>query len=247
MNSFKEGTGILIYDPDTQEDKYVPIESLKKGILVKTYLHGYRRIQYIHHNRFINDSKTINKCMYIMKKTKDMPDDLIVTGGHSVLMESSYSKLTMIESTLPKPILPPSQSIYSTPILPPPQSISSTPKLPSLSIRPSSHPLNKKMQYYSGQSSLFLTPPVQPVQPQKKTQNDSIIPLVHSKTSSCMIDDKYLCMAYIHPHFSQITDTELYHYYHFSLENEGDTQRQYGIWANGILTECMSEIVITSL
>jgi hypothetical protein len=52
------------------------------------------------------------------------------------------------------------------------------------------------------------------------------------------IDDKFLVFASISTEFVKLKNTDLYTYYHFILENDGnDNDKRYGVWANGILTE----------
>lgn len=85
---FNTGTKILCLN-NRLEDEYIPIEQLKKGDLVKSYKHGYRRIQFILKDIMINNPTNIEGCMYIMKKTQEneLIDDLIITGTHSILVD----------------------------------------------------------------------------------------------------------------------------------------------------------------
>lgn len=53
------------------------------------------------------------------------------------------------------------------------------------------------------------------------------------------IDDKYLLLAFIDENAEKIDDEQEYNVYHIALENE-DKHGQYGIYANGILSETMS-------
>jgi hypothetical protein len=83
------------HKPQTQivprkKDEYIPIEKLKKGDFVKTYKHGYRKISKIITGSFRNNPKKWNMCMYKMTKTdtNGLLEDLIVTGGHSILVDS---------------------------------------------------------------------------------------------------------------------------------------------------------------
>jgi hypothetical protein len=54
------------------------------------------------------------------------------------------------------------------------------------------------------------------------------------------IDDKYLLLSCTSSDFKKIEDNNLYTYYHFTLEND-DENKQYGVYANGILTESQSK------
>ena len=84
---FNEGTKILCLNKNLEEE-YIPIENLGKGDLVKSYKHGYRKIDLIGKNPMINNPNRFNECMYKMEKTEEngLLDDLIITGGHSILV-----------------------------------------------------------------------------------------------------------------------------------------------------------------
>jgi surface protein len=85
---FNEGTKIL-YLNKQMKDEYIKIESLRAGDFVKTYKHGYRKIDLIGRNILINNPNIYSKCMYKMEKTETngLTEDLIVTGGHSILVD----------------------------------------------------------------------------------------------------------------------------------------------------------------
>jgi len=55
------------------------------------------------------------------------------------------------------------------------------------------------------------------------------------------IDDKFLLLSCISNDFVKLDNTNLYTYYHLTLENNGDDDERFGIWANGILTETPSK------
>ena len=65
-----------------------------------------------------------------------------------------------------------------------------------------------------------------------KQKQDKLI-----KPLNRVINNKYLLIAGQCEEFTQITTNEVYTYYHFILENDGDENKKYGIWANGILAE----------
>ena len=53
------------------------------------------------------------------------------------------------------------------------------------------------------------------------------------------VDDKVNCITGVSSKFEQITDNELYKYYHFSLDNGDGKRKRFGVWANGVLMETM--------
>jgi hypothetical protein len=85
---FNKGTLILILNKEFQ-DEWVPIETLTLDTLVKTYLHGYRKIKFIGCGTLQNHVDDImGSTMYRLPKEDDMPEDLIVTRGHSILVDT---------------------------------------------------------------------------------------------------------------------------------------------------------------
>lgn len=164
---FNEDTKILCFNSETHLEEYVPIQNLKKGDIVKTYLHGYRKVDIMCKGKLKNNIKYFTTCMYKMCKTEmnKLTDDLIVIGGHSILVDE----------------------------------------------------LSK--EEYSRTSSIWGTP--------------------------LRIDEKYLLLAGISDKFERIEDNNVYTYYHFSVENDGNDETRYGIWANGVLVEtpCKKDIL----
>jgi hypothetical protein len=147
---FNKGTKILTLHQES--DVYRPIETLKKGDLVKSYKHGYRKIDMIGKGQLISQPGIVSSSMYVMKKTDTnfLLEDLIVTGWHSIMVDEE-------------------------------------------------------------------------------------------KDSNGTIDDKYLVYSYLSKEFTQIESTEEFTYYHFILENDGDEDRRFGVWANGALMETPSK------
>jgi 6-phosphogluconolactonase (cycloisomerase 2 family) len=85
---YNEGTKILCLNKCLEEE-YIPIENLRKGDLIKTYKHGFKKINLIGKNYFLNNPNNFVNCMYKMEKTLDngLFEDLFITGWHSVLVD----------------------------------------------------------------------------------------------------------------------------------------------------------------
>jgi hypothetical protein len=152
---FNEGTKILCLNKKLEEE-YIPIENLRKGDLVKSFLHGYRKIDLIGKNTMINNPDKFSKCMYKMEKT-----DLIITGWHSILVDDLG---------------------------------------------------------------------------EHKEENDK-----RFGGSSQIIDNKHLLLSSISKDFVKLENNDVYTYYHFILENNGNDENRFGVWANGVLTETPSK------
>ena len=163
---FNKGTKILCLNKNLEEE-YIPIENLRKGDLVKSYKHGYRKIELIGKNLMINNPDKWYECMYKMEKTETngLTEDLIITGWHSILVDD--------------------------------------------------------LKEY-------------------KEENDKIF------GETLEIDDKYLLLSSVSTDFIKLENTNVYTYYHFILENNGNDDERFGVWANGILTETSSKNLFIS-
>jgi len=97
ISCFNHGTKILCLNNNLEEE-YISIQNLKVGDLVKTYLHGYKAIKNIGKGNLLNDPSISAHCMFKMEKTdtNDLTDDLIVTGGHGIMVD----ELTDTQSNL---------------------------------------------------------------------------------------------------------------------------------------------------
>ena len=75
---YNEGTTILCLIDNVE--KYVKIENLKVGDLVKTYKNGYNEIELIGKKTFRNNINKNTQCMFNI-------DNLCVSGGHYILVD----------------------------------------------------------------------------------------------------------------------------------------------------------------
>jgi hypothetical protein len=85
---FNIGTKIL-YINSALTEEYIAIENLKVGDTVKCYPNYSRRISLIGTSSMVNNPIRPLCCMYKLAKNVDkgILEDLIVTGGHSVLVD----------------------------------------------------------------------------------------------------------------------------------------------------------------
>ena len=54
------------------------------------------------------------------------------------------------------------------------------------------------------------------------------------------IDDKQLLPVAFSKQFDQIKERKYFTYYQFTIENDGNNDQRFGVWANGILVETPS-------
>jgi len=87
---FKEDSKILCFVDGVE--KYVPVQNIRPGTLVKTLTSGYVPVNMIGSSKMYNDgsnSRGINKLYkFTQKNYKEITEDLIITGCHSVLVDS---------------------------------------------------------------------------------------------------------------------------------------------------------------
>jgi hypothetical protein len=83
---FEKNTKILCLKDN--EEVYITISELKKGDLIKTYKHGFKKLELIGSGTFFNDVSDPFKSMYKHKDKVDGFDNLVVTGGHSILVDN---------------------------------------------------------------------------------------------------------------------------------------------------------------
>ena len=166
LSCFNHDTKILCLIEQSGE-KYIPIQDLRKGHLVKTYLHGYKKIQRIGKGVMINDPTDWKKCMFKMEKNEEneLIEDLIITGWHGVLVDK----------------------------------------------------LEQKQEDFQ----------------QKLGFRQSI-------------DGKEILLASASSNFKAINNENKYTFYHFALEDDGDENKRFGVYANGLLVEIPSKKMFES-
>jgi hypothetical protein len=81
---------------ETDDEEYVPVETLRRGDLIKTFNHGYKAIEIIGF-RDIEHPLDISKessRLYWLRKTNisGMKEDLCVTGDHCILHKTISSE-----------------------------------------------------------------------------------------------------------------------------------------------------------
>jgi hypothetical protein len=80
---YNEGTMVLTMKDGIEQ--FIKIENLRKGDLIKTYLHGYKPIDLIGRKNMFNNPKEEINSMYEV-------GNLIVSGGHYLLVDSIKSE-----------------------------------------------------------------------------------------------------------------------------------------------------------
>jgi len=85
---FNKGTKILCLENDAE--KWMNVDDLALNTLVKTYLHGYKKVKRIGSGSFVNNPENHLFCMYKLSKEDDpeLIEDLILTGQHSILVDT---------------------------------------------------------------------------------------------------------------------------------------------------------------
>ena len=87
-NCLLEGSKILCLVDN--EEKYIPIENMRKGMLVKTHTCGYKELEMVGHSKIYNPGHNLRSKDRLYKCSKKMypelTEDLILTGCHSILV-----------------------------------------------------------------------------------------------------------------------------------------------------------------
>lgn len=93
-NCFLEGSKVLCLVGE--EEKYVEVQNLEKGTLVKTLLNGYKPVEHIGKDQVYNtaDKSRVKNRLYKLttEKYPELTEDLIITGCHSILIDEDLTK-----------------------------------------------------------------------------------------------------------------------------------------------------------
>lgn len=90
---FKEGSKILCLVDGVE--RYVNVEDMRKGTLVKTLLNGYKAVESIGKSKIYNPDNLLRgkdrlyKCT--PEKYPELTEDLIITGCHSILIDEDLT------------------------------------------------------------------------------------------------------------------------------------------------------------
>ena len=88
---FAKDSKILYFNKETESEEYIHIQDLRRGDLVKTLNHGFLPVHMIGYraiyNTLCNDAtQVLYKCS--LDQYPELTEDLIMTGGHSVLVDN---------------------------------------------------------------------------------------------------------------------------------------------------------------
>ena len=88
---FREGSKILKLDPETDEEYYVPVETLRRGDLIKTATCGYKAVAFIGKGTLRNpvDDPDKKNRLYKFKDSKKRYPPLYITGEHCLLYKEN--------------------------------------------------------------------------------------------------------------------------------------------------------------
>jgi hypothetical protein len=97
-----QGSKILRMNEETDMEEYVPVESLRRGDLIKTVRSGYKAIQLIGHKTIHNNpASDIKNRIFIYRKSpkiSELFEDLCLTGEHcSLLYDVPEEKLREVK------------------------------------------------------------------------------------------------------------------------------------------------------
>ena len=88
---FKEDSKILVFNETLEKEEYIPIQDIRVGKLVKTFQHDYVKVEMIGKSQIYNsgnkDRIRHRLYQYSNPKFPEIVEPLILTGGHSILVD----------------------------------------------------------------------------------------------------------------------------------------------------------------
>lgn len=102
---FKEGTKVLCYNEETQVEYEKTIESIKPGMYLKTYKHGYKKVELMNSREIRNpgdDERSKNR-LYKLEPAQypELKETLYLTGCHALLVDKlNEEQTTQVKDTL---------------------------------------------------------------------------------------------------------------------------------------------------
>ena len=102
---FREGTKVLCYNEETQTEYEKTIESIKPGMYLKTYKHGYKKVELMNSREIRNpgdDERSKNR-LYKLEPSQypELKEPLYLTGCHALLVDKlNQEQTTQVKDTL---------------------------------------------------------------------------------------------------------------------------------------------------
>jgi hypothetical protein len=102
---FREGTKVLCYNEETQVEYEKTIESIKPGMYLKTYKHGYKKVELMNSREICNpgdDERSKNR-LYKLEPAQypELKETLYLTGCHALLVDKlNEEQTTQVKDTL---------------------------------------------------------------------------------------------------------------------------------------------------
>ena len=105
---FLEGSMITCYDPESSQEVERPVQSLRKGDLVKTTMDGYKTVHVIGTSKIYNPPNSMRSMHRLYRCPKenypDLNEDLVLTGCHAILVselsEEERSDLLLLQGKI---------------------------------------------------------------------------------------------------------------------------------------------------
>lgn len=102
---FREGTKVLCYNEETQVEYEKTIESIKPGMYLKTYKHGYKKVELMNSREIRNpgNNERSKNRLYKLEPAQypELKETLYLTGCHALLVDKlNEEQTTQVKDTL---------------------------------------------------------------------------------------------------------------------------------------------------